>query len=217
MRGCLTGNLSVPSAKRPLLCTPHGYAAIAEPPTLPSPRTRNHPLGSKRARTRTASKLPTPSLVSNAASTSFLLHLSFYSSPDEIAYLRGYPPTPLEPSGTRPRPPAENAQRASALTSPFLRVAYDKLGLPMEGHDIGTMRYIDLPEDVLFELSAIHLDIVMRTPQQTPAAPRNTHRRLPCRPTGIGAPTCRTTASSATTPLALASQKPELHAAAMAR
>ena len=29
--------------------------------------------------------------------------------------------------------------------SEFLQLAYRKLGLPMEGHDIGTMRYIDLP------------------------------------------------------------------------
>ena len=33
--------------------------------------------------------------------------------------------------------------------SQFMHLAYEKLGLPMEGHDIGTMRYIDLPEDVL--------------------------------------------------------------------
>ena len=30
----------------------------------------------------------------------------------------------------------------------------------MEGHDIGTMRYIDLPEDVLHTICARHLNLV---------------------------------------------------------
>ena len=41
-----------------------------------------------------------------------------------------------------------------------MRLAYEKLGLPMEGHDIGTMRYIDLPLEVLHALSARHLNTV---------------------------------------------------------
>ena len=44
--------------------------------------------------------------------------------------------------------------------SEFLRLAYRKLGLPMEGHDIGTMRYIDLPAEALFALCELHLNSV---------------------------------------------------------
>jgi hypothetical protein len=44
--------------------------------------------------------------------------------------------------------------------SQFMQIAYEGLGLGMEGHEIGTMRYIDLPEQVLHTLCALHLDTV---------------------------------------------------------
>ena len=76
---------------------------------------------------------------------------NFDASPKEIAWRDNQEPelaeTP-EPS----KPPTETLHRASALMSEFLKLAYRKLNLPMEGHDIGTMRYIDLPEDVLQDL-----------------------------------------------------------------
>jgi hypothetical protein len=44
--------------------------------------------------------------------------------------------------------------------SEFVQLAYEELGLDMKGHDIGTMRYIDLPETVLHALCVRHLNIV---------------------------------------------------------
>ena len=44
--------------------------------------------------------------------------------------------------------------------SEFLKLAYRKLNLPMEGHNIGTMRYIDLHENVLYTICARHLNLV---------------------------------------------------------
>jgi hypothetical protein len=41
-----------------------------------------------------------------------------------------------------------------------VQIAYEGLGLSMDGHEIGTMRYIDLPEEVLHDICAWHLDFV---------------------------------------------------------
>ena len=106
IHGCLTGNLGVPSAKRPLLCSPHGYADIAEPLTLPRPREEKSPTWLEACSNSTVSKLPHSLSCFKCREHIVFDPSKFYRSPNEIAYLQGYPPTPLKPPAPAPdRPP----------------------------------------------------------------------------------------------------------------
>ena len=43
----------------------------------------------------------------------------------------------------------------------FVDLAYEALGLDPEGHDIGTMCFIDLPPEVFYTICAHHLEHVL--------------------------------------------------------
>ena len=43
----------------------------------------------------------------------------------------------------------------------FVALAYEALGLDPEGHEIGTMRFIDLPPEVFYTICAHHLEHVL--------------------------------------------------------
>ena len=47
--------------------------------------------------------------------------------------------------------------------SEYQDIAYEQLGLSHDGHEIGTMRYIDLPDEVFYAICARRLNNVRQT------------------------------------------------------